>query len=180
MPELPVRVDTFSFGGFNDGMLLLAAVVSALFTVSTPPVLSSMSGLGGDDDKKVDVPIVADIWQATVTDSTLTETALDEFSFDGFTHVQGALGAGVVSIRFEDMTKIDFEPGEKGKSVALVSLKSGPVKKITVDAKTNFYGKTGFGNYKVLVKDTRRVVFTAGPIKRADRAAAKNAKPGSP
>jgi hypothetical protein len=148
-------------------MVLLAAMVSALFSVSTPPTtLASISGFGGDDDKKVEVPLAPEIWKATVTDSTLTDTELDEFSVDGFTHIQGALGAGVISIKFEDISRIDFEPGEKGKSIALVVLKAGSTKKVMVDGKTPIYGKTGFGNFKVLVKDTKKIVFSAAPTKR--------------
>jgi|SRR5579859_1237654 len=132
--------------------------------------LLSLPGLSGNDDK-VEVPTTNAVWNATVTDDTLTETELTEFSWDGYTHVQGTLGSGTVSIRFEEITKIDVEPSEtKNKSVGLVSLKAGGIKKIGLDGKTSLYGKTGFGNFKILVKDVRKIVFTAGPLARASPA----------
>ena len=137
-------------------MLLFAVAVSALL---------SMPGLNGDDEK-VEVPSPAEVWSATVSDATLTDTTLSEVSFDGDTHLQGAYGAGVISIRFEEIVKVDFEPAEKGKVVALVNLKVGGVRKVIMDAKLPIYGKTGFGNFKVLVKDTRRIVFNGPPVKR--------------
>lgn len=135
-------------------MNVLAAAALALF---------SMPGLGGGDEEGIEVPAATEIWKATVVDSTLTETPLDEFSMEGFTHVQGKLGAGEVSIRFSDIARIDFEPTEKSRSLALVQLKDGSVKKLSVDGRAALYGKTGFGSYKVLLKDVKRVVFTGGP-----------------
>ena len=138
-------------------MNLLAAATIALF---------SMSGLGGGDEEGIEVPAANEVWKANVTDSTLTETTLDEFSWEGFTHVQGKLGAGEISIRFEDISRIDFEPTEKTRSLALVQLKDGSVKKLSVDGRSSLYGKTGYGSYKILLKDVKRLVFTAGPIPR--------------
>src|SRR5436309_2473638 len=94
--------------------------------LATAAVLWSISGLGGGDEEKIEVPSTKEIWSATVTDDTLTDIELTDFSWDGFTHVQGSLGAGTVSIRFDDISKLDIEPSEtKNKSWALVSLKSG-------------------------------------------------------
>lgn len=138
-------------------MTLLAAAALAFF---------SMPGLGGGDEEGIEVPAANEVWKATVVDSTLTETALDEFSMEGFTHIQGKLGAGEISIRFADIARIDFEPTEKSRSLALVQLKDGSVKKLSVDGRAALYGKTGFGSYKVLLKDVKRVVFTGGPIPR--------------
>lgn len=136
---------------------LLAAAVLSFF---------SMSGLGGGDEEGIEVPTANEIWKATVTDNTLTETPLEEFSWDGYTHVQGKLGAGEVAIRFADITRIDFEPTEKTRSLALVQLKDGSIKKINVDGRAAIYGKTGFGNYKILLKDVKRVVFVGAPVPR--------------
>ena len=138
-------------------MNLLAATAVALF---------NMAGLGGGDDEGIEVPQAGEIWKATVVDSTLTETPLDEFSWEGFTHVQGKLGAGEISIRFEDIARIDFEPTEKTRSLALVQLKDGSVKKLSVDGRNALYGKTGFGSFKVLLKDVKRLVITGGPLPR--------------
>lgn len=138
-------------------MDFLAAAALALF---------SMPGLGGGDDEGIEVPAATEMWKATVVDSTLTETPLDEFSMEGFTHVQGKLGAGEISIRFADIARVDFEPTEKSRSLALVQLKDGSVKKLSVDGRSALYGKTGFGSYKVLIKDVKRVVFTGGPVAR--------------
>ena len=126
----------------------------------------NMAGLGGGDEEGIEVPAANEIWKATVVDTTLTETQLEEFSWDGFTHVQGKLGAGEISIRFEDIARIDFEPTERTRSLALVQLKDGSVKKLQVDGRAALYGKTGFGSYKVLLKDVKRLIFTAGPIPR--------------
>ena len=126
----------------------------------------SMPGLGGGDEEGIEVPSANEMWKATVVDSTLTETQLDDFSMEGFTHVQGKLGAGEISIRFDDISRIDFEPTEKTRSLALVQLKDGSVKKLSVDGRSALYGKTGFGSYKILLKDVKRVVFTAGPFAR--------------
>ena len=136
---------------------VLAAALLSLF---------SMSGFGGGDEEGIDVPAANEIWKASVTDNTLTETPLDEFSWDGYTHVQGKLGAGEVAIKFSDITRIDFEPTEKTRSLALVQLKDGSIKKINVDGRAAIYGKTGFGNFKILLKDVKRVVFTGSAIPR--------------
>ncbi len=129
--------------------------------------LLSMSGLGGGGDEEgIEVPVANEIWKATLTDATLTETDLTEFSWDGYTHMQGTLGAGTIAIKFTDIAGIDFEPTEKNKSLALVKLKNGTVKKIGVDGRVNLYGKTGFGNYKIQVKDVKKVVFEGAPVPR--------------
>lgn len=122
----------------------------------------SMSGVGGGAEDGIDVPAANEIWTATLTDNTLTDTPLEEFSWDGYTHMQGTLGAGNISIRFSDIARIEFEPTEKNKSLALVTLKNGQTKKIGVDGRVYLYGKTGFGNFKVQVKDVKRIVFRSG------------------
>lgn len=137
--------------------LLVAATVTALL---------SMPGLGGGDDEGIDVPDTNAAWKATVTDETLTDTELQDVSWDGHTHVQGNLGAGTIAIRFEEIDEITFEPAEKNKSVALVHLKSGKTKKITVDGRVNVYGRTDFGNYKILVKDLRKLDLRGAPVPR--------------
>jgi hypothetical protein len=152
-------------------MHVLAAAAIALF---------SMPGLGGGDEEGIEVPAANEMWKATVVDSTLTETQLEEFSMEGFTHVQGKLGAGEISIRFDDIARIDFEPTEKTRSLALVQLKDGSVKKLSVDGRSALYGKTGFGSYKVLLKDVKRVVFTAGPFARPEKTPKASAPPPPP
>lgn len=122
----------------------------------------SMPGLGGGEEDGIDVPAANEIWTATLTDNTLTDTPLEEFSWDGYAHMMGTLGAGSISIRFTDISRIEFEPLEKNKSLALVTLKTGQVKKIGVDGRISLYGKTGFGNFKVQIKDVKRIVFRAG------------------
>jgi hypothetical protein len=148
---------------------LAAAALIALF---------SMPGLGGGDEDQVEVPSTPELWNATLTDSTLTDTNLTEFSWDGYTHVQGTLGAGTISIKFDDITKIDFEETEnKNKSLALVVLKNGTIKKIGVDGRVAIYGKTGFGNFKVQVKDVKKIVFTSGPMARPSAVPSPKSKP---
>lgn len=122
----------------------------------------SMSGLGGGEEDGIDVPAASEAWTATLTDNTLTDTPLEEFSWDGYAHMQGTLGAGNISIRFTEIARIEFEPTGKSKSLALVTLKNGQVKKIGVDSRVNLYGKTGFGNFKVQVKDVKRIEFRSG------------------
>ena len=135
--------------------------------------LYSMSGFGGGDEDQVEVPAAAQLWNATVTDSTLTDTDLTEFSFDGYTHVQGTLGAGTISIKFDEIAKVDVEDTEsKNKMLFLVTLKNGSIKKIGVDGSTPLYGKTTFGAYKIAVKDVKKIAFTGGPYARAGASAA--------
>ena len=53
------------------------------------------------------------------------------------------------------VARIDFEPTEKSRSLALVQLKDGSVKKLSVDGRSALYGKTGkFSTYvKELVNE---------------------------
>ncbi len=120
----------------------------------------------GSSEEAVDVPATPEIWKVSLTDSTLTGTELNEFSWEGFNHIQGTLGAGKVSIRFSDIKQIDLESVERNKAVALVHLRDGSVKKIGVDGRVMLYGKTGFGNYQIPVKDVRSIVFGSGPVLR--------------
>lgn len=152
-------------------MHVLAAAALSLF---------SMPGLGGGDEEGIEVPAANEVWKATVIDSTLTETQLEDFSMEGFTHIQGKLGAGEISIRFEDIARIDFEPTEKTRSLALVQLKDGSVKKLSVDGRSALYGKTGFGSYKVLLKDVKRVILTAGPFPRPSPTPKASVPPPAP
>jgi len=138
--------------------------------------LYSMSGFGGGDEDQVEVPAAAQLWNATVTDSTLTDTDLTEFSFDGYTHLQGTLGAGTISIKFDEVAKVDVvETETKSKMLFLVTLKNGTIKKIGVDGSTPLYGKTSFGAYKIAVKDVRKIVFTGGPFARPGASASPGA-----
>lgn len=159
--------------------IVFATMALLLLAFAPRAARASMPGLGGDDEKKIDVPITPQLFQATVTDVTLTDTSLDEFSIDGYTHIQGKLGAGVLSIRFDEIAKIDFEPAEKNQVVALVTLKSGGVKKLMMDGKTPLYGKTSYGSYRVLAKDVKHVAITAGPIKRGPGGTADPAPNGA-
>lgn len=134
----------------------------SIWVAAAVTALLSMPGLGGGEEDGIDVPAANEIWTAVLTDNTLTDTPLEEFSWDGYAHMQGTLGAGNISIRFSDISRIEFEPTEKNKSLALVTLKTGQVKKIGVDGRVNLYGKTGFGNFKVQIKDVKRIVFRAG------------------
>ena len=137
----------------------------------------SMAGLGGGGDEEgIEVPAANEIWKATLTDATLTEAELEEFSWDGYTHMQGTLGAGTIAIKFGDIASIDFEPTEKNKSIALVKLKNGTIKKIGVDGRVNLYGKTGFGNYKIQIKDVKKLVFEGGPTPRPSGTPKKTAE----
>ena len=135
--------------------------LAALFLLApVAPAGWFMGGSSGGGSGELEIPEPEAHFVVTVTDDTATSTTLKAFTWEGFIHVQGELGRGTVSIAFTDISRIDFEPGDKGRVTARVALKSGDIVRLSVKGRTMCYGRTGFGNYQIQVKDLRRLQFS--------------------
>jgi hypothetical protein len=131
----------------------------AVFLIAIAPLmLVSMGAAPGEfPSPKVD-------FKAVVIDVNNVETRCNSLSWDGAVSIKANRGSGIVIIPFESIKKVSFThiPAEK-KSEAIVklhvTLRSGETVDVTAKSRTWLYGKTSFGNYKVLVSELKEVVF---------------------
>ena len=116
-----------------------------------------MGGLGGAPEGTVpetDVRIQADI-----VDREGVKTSLNQFSMDGKTYLDAWRGKGKLTIPFQHIETISFGEVKGDVVVVEAKLKSGNVMTLTILARSQFYGSTGFGAFQVRSRDTASIDF---------------------
>ena len=130
---------------------LLAALA---LTVSVPVAANLVGGDAGPSR----IPIPARDFQAVVEDRTGTVVEVDRITYNGEVYVYGKLGVAQVSVQFDDIATVRFEPNEEdGKVVAFVTTTDGQNVRLLVDDDTPCYGQTTFGYYQIEAQDIRKI-----------------------
>ena len=98
-------------------------------------------------------------YRARVRDIDLTTFEVTRASFDGFVYLTGSLGRAKVSVPFDKIDRVFFEPGEGLDVIAVVTLKDGQQQSLVVKGTTPCYGVSDFGNVSIELRHLRDVVF---------------------
>lgn len=125
------------------------------FLLATP----AQAGLFGSDAPGR-IPVPARVFEASVEDTAGTSVALTRVTFNGEVYLYGLLGKGQVTVHFEDITRVSFEPGpDADHRLATVQPREGDAVQLLVESDLPVYGKTSFGNYRIDVSDLRILTF---------------------
>ena len=139
------------------GRLRVGAVLVGLLMGG--PALGAGLGFGGDVPP-ARIPIPARDFSAVVEDQTGVTVDVTQVSYNGEVYLYGLYGAGQVTIPFEKIREIRFEPSnEKGKRVAFATLRDASSVRVVIDDDVPAYGKTAFGTYQITVDRVRRMTF---------------------
>ena len=135
-------------------------VLAALVLLVAPGAgVAWATGLGGTD-APTRIPVPAREFSATVEDRSGTIVDVRSATFDGEVFLFGMLGEAQVSVPFEKIKEIRFEPASTaGSLVAMAVLHAGDPVRVIVDNDVPCYGETAFGFYKIEVKSIRRITF---------------------
>lgn len=117
-----------------------------------------LTGMGQTPQNEIPKPDIK--FNATVIDDQSISTKLQEVSWEGKVYLSGTRGKGTVSIQFEKIKKVVFiGEARAGKKDAQVTLKNGEVVAVTFDDENRFYGATSFGNYRILARNIKEIIF---------------------
>ena len=134
-------------------------ILAPIVVLATFLLLMGMGGLGGPGEVGK-VPTPEKNFNVRVTDQKGVQTSLSQFSQEGKVFLVGKRGDATITIPFEKMTQIQFEPLE-GKDVqAKVSLR-GPetAADVKMERQAKFYGKADFGTFEIAAKDLKSISF---------------------
>ncbi len=119
-------------------------------------LLMGMGELGSPAGK---VPTPEKNFRVRVTDREGVQTSLTEFSAEGKVFLAGKRGDATVTIPFEKISQVQFEPQEGNRLDAKVSLRGQETVTINLDKQTKFYAKTDFGTFQISAKDVKSLAF---------------------
>ena len=132
-----------------------------------PPAPAGAMGDLGDSGATHRIPEPSLSYRVRVTDTEMTRFEVEKASFDGHIFLTGTIGKASVSIPFDKIGKVIFEPDADGETLAIVTLVSGEQQTLHVRGRTPCYGIASFGNVAILLKDLRDATF----LGRADKPA---------
>lgn len=137
--------------------------VGMAFIALTSSLTGFATGFGGNSAPSR-IPVPARVFEATIVDQTGVQVDVERVSYNGEVFLYGNVGEGQVTVPFERISEIRFEPtGDPTKLVALAKLRDGETVKVTVDDDVPCYGSTSFGNYAIETEKIRKIVFTGDP-----------------
>jgi hypothetical protein len=135
----------------------VAGSLSLVWLLSTG---SAYAGLFGSDAPSR-IPVPARVFSADVVDNGGTSLHVSRVSFDGEVFVYGTFGLAQVTIPFDRIASVEFRAGaDQDHRVAVVTPTSGEPVQLVVEYDKPIYGLTTFGNYKIEVRDVKRLVIT--------------------
>lgn len=120
-------------------------------------------GVGGSD-APTRIPVPAEDFSAVVEDRSGTVVEVRRATFDGEVFLFGTLGEGKVSVPFERIREVRFEPStDEGHLVAFAVLEEGAPVRLIVEDDVPCYGETSFGLYRIEVEHIRRIQLSRTP-----------------
>jgi hypothetical protein len=125
-----------------------------LLVLLSAPLLLGMGAGGG---KEVIQPPV-DI-HAVLTDRDGTRVDLARINIGGRVDIEGEMGLGTLRVAFENIRSIEFQHGDRDRTLATLQLRTGDVVKLNVRNSLTFYGRTPAGIYEVRARDIARIEF---------------------
>lgn len=119
------------------------------------------AGLFGSD-APARIPVPARVFEAQVEDVGGTALRIERVSFDGEVFVYGTIGLAQVTVPFDQIASVEFQAGaDLDHKIAVVTPSRGEVVRLVVESDKPIYGRTTFGNYKIEVRDARRLDILA-------------------
>ncbi len=117
-----------------------------------------LTGMGQPPQSEIPKPEMK--FNATVIDDQGISTRLQEVSWEGKVYLMGTRGKGIVTIPFEKIRKVVFiGEAKSSKKDAQITLKNSEVVAVTFDDENRFYGMTSFGNYRILARNIKEIIF---------------------
>ena len=118
-------------------------------------------GMGpwSEDAPDTRVPEPAISYNVRVRDTDLNTFDVTKVTFDGHVFLTGKVGKAKISVPFESIDLVWFEPAEGSDVLAMVTLKSGEQQQLIVNGNTPCYGVTAYGNIAIDLKHLRDAKF---------------------
>ena len=143
---------------FDALRLRTCAAILSLGLLSSIPGVSHGMGFGDDSpDTRIPEPSIS--YRVLVRDSDLNEFEVVRASFDGHIYLTGELGKAKVSVPFDKIKRVDFEPSDGSDVIAIVTLVSGKQQSLKVRGTTPCYGESDFGNVRVEIRHLKDIVL---------------------
>lgn len=136
-------------------MRCLGLLLVALLLPISAVAMGDLTGAGG----VTRIPEPSLSYQVRVTDTEMNQFLVDKASFEGHIYLSGKVGKARVSVPFDKIRKVIFEPMEGGDVLAVVTLDSGRQQSLTVVGSTPCYGLADFGNVVIQLTDLRDAEF---------------------
>ncbi len=105
------------------------------------------------------VPAPEKNFKVRIVDRDGVQTSLSQFSQEGKVFFAGKRGEALVTIPFEKISQVQFEPVEGSDVRAKVSIRDAEGVEIRLDKRGKFYGKADFGTFQIEAKDVKSVTF---------------------
>ena len=139
--------------------LRFVAAAAAAALLLAIPTLSPAMGDFGSEGVLTRIPEPSLSYRVRVTDTEMNAFEVVKASFDGHIYLTGTVGKARVSVPFDNITKVIFEPLEGGKMLAVVTLRGGKQQHMQVSASTPCFGLADFGNVSIDLGDLRDATF---------------------
>jgi len=116
-------------------------------------------GPWSEDAPDTRVPEPAISYKVQVRDTDLNTFDVVKVSFDGHVFLTGRVGKAKVSVPFDKIDAVWFEPAEGSDVMAMVTLTTGEQQALIVNGNTPCYGVTSYGNIAIDIKHLRDAKF---------------------
>ena len=133
-------------------------VLAVIAVLSSFVLLTGMGDLGGSSPPGK-IPSPEKNFKVRLTDRAGVQTSLGEFSQDGKVFLSGKRGEAAVTIPFEKIAQVTFEPQQGNLIQASVGLRGEGTVAITMDRQAKFFAKADFGTFQIQAKDIKSVNF---------------------
>ncbi len=132
--------------------------LALLLTLSFPQPGSAMGDFGSEG-VLTRIPEPSLSYRVKVTDTEMNTFEVVKASFDGHIYLTGTVGKARVSVPFDRIKKVIFEPLEGTDMLAVVTLSDGSQQSMTVRGRTPCFGLADFGNVSIDLADLRDATF---------------------
>ena len=132
--------------------------VALLFAVLLPTAALAMGDLTGEG-AITRIPEPSLNYRVRVTDTEMNRFDVEKASFEGHIYLTGTVGKARVSVPFDKIRKVLFEPKQDGDVLAVVTLDNGRQQSLTVDGDTPCFGLADFGHVSIRLADLRDAEF---------------------
>jgi hypothetical protein len=130
-------------------------LVLLLLLPMTAPAMGDFGGEGA----LTRIPEPSLSYRVRVTDTEMNAFEVVKASFDGHIYLTGTVGKARVSVPFDRIKKVIFEPLEGNQMLAVVTLVDGKQQPMQVSARTPCFGLADFGNVSIDLGDLRDATF---------------------
>jgi len=138
---------------------LVRALAVALVAVALMPLPTAAMGDFGSEGVLTRIPEPSLSYRVRVTDTEMNSFEVVKASFDGHIYLTGTVGKARVSVPFDRIKKVIFEPLEGSDMLAVVTLADGSQQSMTVRGRTPCFGLADFGNVSIDLADLRDATF---------------------